>query len=120
MKDFFDREWKKMKKLSTSERVVRSLAGRERRFPKWPTHEVERQFRVTWTQQIEADLIKTAMLRLDRIFRRRNMAARIIMMVHDSLWVECREKEAEQVKHLLKRMMTTAMKLEVPLTVEFA
>ncbi|WP_041286281.1 DNA polymerase [Desulfomonile tiedjei] len=118
VKEFFDREWKKMKKLPSDQRIVRSLAGRERHFPRWPTFEVERQFRVTWPQQIEADLIKTAMLRLDRIFRRRSMDARIVMMIHDALWVECPEKEAEQVKHLTQRMMITSGKLRVPLDVD--
>ena len=120
VKEFFDREWKKMKKLPSDQRIVRSLAGRERHFPRWPTFEVERQFRVTWPQQIEADLIKTAMLRLDRIFRRRKMDARIVLMIHDALWVECHEKGAEQVRHLMRRMMTTAGKLRVPLEVDFS
>ena len=119
VKDFFDREWKKLKNLPQQDRVVRSLSGRERRFPQRPTFTMERQFRVTWTQQIEADLIKTAMLRLDRIFPRRNMDARIVMMIHDSLWVECPEKEAEQVRHLMQRIMTSAGELDVPLTVDF-
>jgi DNA polymerase I len=118
VKDFFDREWDKIKKLPAQERVVRSLVGRERRFPQRPTFELERQFRVTWTQQIEADLIKTAMLRLDRIFRRRNMEARIIMMVHDSLFVECPEQKAEQVRYLMQKMMTAAGELKVPLEVD--
>jgi DNA polymerase I len=120
VREFFDREWKKLKNLPQQDRVVRSLSCRERRFPQRPTSEVERQFRVTWTQQIEADLIKTAMLRLDRIFRRRSMDARIVMMVHDSLWIECPEGEAEQVRHLMKKMMTTAGKLKVPLKVDFS
>ena len=51
---------------------MRNLIGRERWFPGWPSLEKEQQFRVSWQQQIEADLIKTAMVRLDRIFRRRN------------------------------------------------
>lgn len=49
---------------------------------------------------------------------RRNMEARIVMMVHDSLWVECPEKEAEQIRHLMRRMMTTAGNLKVPLNVD--
>lgn len=79
---------------------------------------MERKFRITWPQQIEADLIKTAMVRLDRIFMRRNMRARIVMMIHDALWVEAPEEEASDVKHLVKRMMTTAAKLRVPWEVD--
>ncbi len=40
------------------------------------------------------------------------------MTIHDSMWVECPEKEAEQVRLVVRRMMTTAAKLEVPLEVE--
>jgi len=74
---------------------------------------------VTWPQQIEADLMKTAMVRLDRIFRRRNMKARIVMMVHDALWVEAPLEEENEVRHLVERMMTTARKLDVPLGIDF-
>jgi DNA polymerase I len=118
VKAFFDREWKKLKKLPQKERIVRSPLGRIRRFDTYPSKALERSFKVTWPQQIEADLIKTAMLRLDRIFRRRNKGARIVMMIHDALWVECPEEEAEQVRHLMRKMMTTAAKLKVPLAVE--
>jgi DNA polymerase I len=118
VREFFDREWEKLKKLPSQERVVRSLSGRERRFQRRPSLEMERQFRVTGPQQIEADLIKTAMLRLDRILRRRNMKARIVMVIHDALWVEAPHEEAEQVRHLLRKMMTTTGKLRVPLEVE--
>jgi len=118
VKDFFEQEWKKMKKLPSQERVVRSLMGRERRFPRRPSAEIERQFRVTWPQQIEADLIKTAILRLDRIFRRRNMKARIVMMIHDAIWVEAPQEEEREVRCLVRRMMTTAGRLRVPLEVD--
>jgi DNA polymerase I-like protein with 3'-5' exonuclease and polymerase domains len=40
------------------------------------------------------------------------------MAIHDALWVECPENKAEQVRHLVRKMMTTAVKLEVPLEVE--
>ena len=118
VRQFFADEWTRMTKLPVKDRVVRSLLGRERHFPWRPSAAVERQFRVTWPQQIEADLMKTAMVRLDRIFRRRNMKARIVMMIHDALWVECPEDEAEQVRYLVRRIMTTAAKLTVPLEVD--
>lgn len=85
VQEFFDQEWETLKKLPVRDRVVRSLVGRERRFPRRPKAEMERQFRVAWPQQIEADLMKKAMARLDQIFRRRSMKARIVMMTHDAL-----------------------------------
>ena len=89
VREFFVQEWQRLKQLAVKDRVVRSLIGRERRFERRLTSEAERQFKVTWPQQIEADLIKTAMVRLDRIFNRRGMVARIFMMIHDAFWVEC-------------------------------
>jgi DNA polymerase-1 len=118
VREFFAREWEKLKKLPAQERVVHSLMGRQRRFPRYPSSEVERQFRVTWTQQIEADLMKTAMVRLDRIFRRRNMKARIVMMIHDALWVEAPLQEEPEVRRLVKKMMTSAGELAAPLEVD--
>ncbi len=119
MKAFFAKEWTKLKGLPLDQRVVSSLLGRIRRFPTRMTPQVERRFRVTLPQQIEADLIKTAMVRLDRIFRRRKLGARMVMVIHDALWVEAPEEEAVEVKRLMEKMMTTAAKLSVPLAVEF-
>jgi DNA polymerase I len=59
------------------------------------------------------------MVRLDRIFQQRNMKAHIVMVIHDALWVECPEEEAKQVRHLLRKTMTTAANLSVPLEAEF-
>jgi DNA polymerase I-like protein with 3'-5' exonuclease and polymerase domains len=57
-------------------------------------------------------------VRLGRIFRRRNMKARIVMVIHDALRVESPHKEAKQVRHLVRKMMTTAGKLRIPLDVD--
>lgn len=120
VRQFFEREWTKLKKMPMKERVVRSLLGRERHFDRRASSYVERQFRVTWPQQIEADLIQTAIVRLDSIFRRRQMRSRIVMMIHDALWIEAPEVEAAQTRYLMKKMMTTAAKLKVPLEVGFS
>jgi DNA polymerase-1 len=118
VQDFFEKEWKKLKTLLMERRSVKSLLGRIRRFDIRANPAIQRSFRVTWPQQIEADLIKTAMVRLDLIFRRRRMEARIVMVIHDALWVEAPHAELEQARHLLRKMMTTAGKLKVPLEVD--
>ncbi len=119
VRSFFEREWAKLKKLPPEKRVVRSLLGRLRRFDQYPSAKVERQHRITWPQQIEADLIKTATVRLERIFQSRNLDARIVMVIHDALWVKAPISKKEEVKRLMERMMTTAAKLAVPLVVDF-
>jgi DNA polymerase-1 len=108
VKEFFDAEWEKLKRTPQSQRAVKSPFGRIRKFDARATGAMERKFRVTVPQQIEADLIKTAMVRLHRIFHSLNMGARIVMMIHDALWVEAPRKEEAEVRHLVTRMMETA------------
>ena len=58
------------------------------------------------------------MVRVHRRLKGENLAARLIMQVHDELIVECPEDEAEQVKSLLTEEMEGAAALSVPLTAE--
>ena len=69
-------------------------------------------------QGTAADIIKLAMVRVHRRLKGENLAARLIMQVHDELIVECPEDEAEQVKALLTEEMEGAAELSVPLTAE--
>jgi DNA polymerase I-like protein with 3'-5' exonuclease and polymerase domains len=41
---------------------------------------------------MEADFIKTAIVRWDRILRRRNIKARIVMVIHDAIGVEAQKQ----------------------------
>ncbi len=118
VKQFFEDAWNDLKALPNKQRVVTAPSGRIRRFSTRANKAAERRFRITLPQQMEADLIKTAMVRLDRIFKKRNMKAHIVMVIHDALWIECPHNEAQQVKHLVEKMMQTAGKLKVPLEVD--
>ena len=69
-------------------------------------------------QGTAADIIKLAMVRVHRRLKGENLAARLIMQVHDELIVECPESEAEHVKALLTEEMEGAAALSVPLTAE--
>ena len=64
-----------------------------------------------------ADLIKLAMIRVDREFREAGMEARLILQVHDELIVEAPEREAGRSERILTEAMEGAAKLSVPLTV---
>ena len=64
-----------------------------------------------------ADLIKMAMIRVDREFREAGMEARLILQVHDELIVEAPEREAAGSGRILKEAMEGVAKLSVPLTV---
>jgi DNA polymerase-1 len=64
-----------------------------------------------------ADLIKMAMIRVDREIRDAGMEARLILQVHDELIVEAPEREAAGSGRILKEAMEGVTKLSVPLTV---
>ena len=67
-----------------------------------------------------ADLIKVAMVNIDNLFKRKKMAARLILQVHDELVVEAPEAEKEAAMALVKQEMEEVVKLRVPLKVEIA
>ena len=69
-------------------------------------------------QGTAADIIKLAMLRVDKALRAEKLQARLVLQVHDELIVECPEAEAETVRALLTREMEGAAALAVPLTAD--
>jgi DNA polymerase-1 len=118
--DFFDREWDRLKKLPRKDRVVTSPTGRIRRFATRANPAVQMQFRVSLPQMMEADILKTAAVRLDRISKRRNMGARIVMLIHDAIWVEAPADEKEEARRLMDKIMSTAGKPFLELKVDFS
>ncbi len=69
-------------------------------------------------QGTAADIIKIAMIRLDKALRERGLKSRIILQVHDELNLNVAKEELDEVLHLLKETMETALELSVPLDVE--
>jgi DNA polymerase I len=103
---------------------VRNLFGRKRPIPdllsKNPNLRgfAERTAVNTPLQGTAADLIKIAMLRLDREIGERGLNAKMLLQVHDELVLEAPEVEVEIVKSLVKECMEGAHALSVPLEVE--
>ncbi|HEY6796683.1 MAG TPA: DNA polymerase I [Kineosporiaceae bacterium] len=64
-----------------------------------------------------ADIIKVAMLRVDRALREQRLASRLILQVHDELVLEVVGGEREQVEALVREAMTSAARLSVSLEV---
>ncbi len=64
-----------------------------------------------------ADIVKLAMLRVDRALAGAYPAARLLLQVHDELIVEAPEADAPGVAELMRREMEAAMELSVPLRV---
>ena len=66
-------------------------------------------------QGTAADIIKLAMIRVDRELKRRGMRTKLILQVHDELILEAPADEADAAAALLKECMEGVMQLEVPL-----
>ncbi|NLP09108.1 DNA polymerase I [bacterium] len=64
-----------------------------------------------------ADLIKVAMIRIDRLLQKK-YRARMILQVHDELIFEVPRDELPEVQELVRREMEHAMTLETPIKVE--
>jgi DNA polymerase-1 len=71
-------------------------------------------------QGTAADLIKVAMVNIDYLLREKNLAARLIIQVHDELILETPVAEKDQVMAMLKKEMEEVIQLKVPLKVSIA
>jgi DNA polymerase I len=69
-------------------------------------------------QGTAADLIKIAMIRIDKELASRSSGTRMLMQVHDELVFEVPEGEANDIPDLVKSVMEQAMELKVPLKVD--
>ncbi len=64
-----------------------------------------------------ADIIKIAMINVEKRLKDEGLEARLILQVHDELIIEAPEAEADRVSKLLCDEMQNAAKISVPLTV---
>ena len=67
-------------------------------------------------QGTAADIMKIAMIRVDR--RLRSMKSRILLQVQDELLIETAPDELEAVKQILQEEMTGAAELSVNLEID--
>ena len=72
----------------------------------------------TTVQGTAADLIKIAMLELDRRLEEEGLASRLLIQVHDELVLEAPEQERSQVSAMVRECMQGCYPLEVPLVAE--
>ncbi len=69
-------------------------------------------------QGTAADLIKRAMIAIDRTLLEEGWKSRMLLQVHDELVLEAPPDEAENLAKLVKREMETVTKLAVPLVAD--
>ena len=92
---------------------IKSTTGRVRNL-------AERTAVNTVIQGSAADLIKRAMLDVDRRIRAAGLRARMLLQIHDELVFEAPEAEIPALARLVREAMTTALDLNVPLKVDIA
>jgi len=103
---------------------VETISGRRRRLPDITTGNQmaraasERMAVNMPIQGTSADIIKIAMINIDREIRARVLKSRMIIQVHDELIFEVAPGELMEVQAMVSELMPSAMDLSVPLEIE--
>lgn len=117
VKPFFIRRWKEILVDQDSTRIERSSLGRMRIFiGRSPA--LLRQHRAQVLQAFEADMLKWAMVKIHELFKRHHMKSRLVMTVHDSLWVQATDEEKDLATDIIRKEMTRVIPLLVPVRVD--
>ena len=120
VKEYLDRCLEETRKTG----MTKTLFGRIRPIPEITSPQVqlrnfaERTALNTPLQGTAADLIKMAMISIDRRLTEEKFEARMILQVHDELLFEAPKKETAALEKLVREEMEGVYKLEVPLAVE--
>jgi len=105
---------------------VRTLFGRIRPIPDLESRNpnqrgfAERTAVNTPLQGTAADLIKLAMIAIDRQLAERGLKTRMVLQVHDELLFEVPLDETEEIAKLVRAEMEGAAQLDVPLVADLA
>ena len=111
-------------KIGKEQGYVTTMYGRKRPIPELKSGNfMQRSFgeRVAMNSPIQgtaADIMKLAMIAVDRELREKHLRSRIVLQVHDELLVEAHQEEVEQVVQILTDKMKHAADLKVSLEVE--
>ncbi len=103
---------------------VSTMFGRRRPVPELKSANfMQRSFgeRVAMNSPIQgtaADIIKIAMIRVDKRLREEGLQSRLILQVHDELLVETKESELNAIKQILSEEMSQAAALKVDLEID--
>jgi len=107
-----------------AEGYTKTMYGRRRYIPELKSSNfnirqgAERIALNTPIQGTAADLIKLAMIRVDKALSEQYPEAKLLLQVHDELIVECPEEIAQEVAALVSSQMQQVAELSVPLVAE--
>ena len=119
VKEFIDRLIEEAQKKG----FVSTILGRRRFIPELfssnrNTRELGKRYAInTPIQGSAADIIKLAMIKIDRYIQERGLKSRMILQVHDELLFEVAPQEMEEVPKKVKEIMEGVYPLGVPLVV---
>jgi len=105
---------------------VSTLWGRRRQLPHLTSanrnlrQEAERAALNMPLQGTAADLIKLAMLAVEKIFSKKNLSGLMLLQLHDELLLEVAAAQAQDAARLLRHVMETVAVLNVPLIVDIS
>lgn len=122
VKEFMDGIVEKAKEQG----YVETLFHRRRYIPELSSNNyMVRQFGAraamnTPIQGTAADIMKIAMIEVNKKLEEEKLNAKLILQIHDELLIECKIEEKEEVKKILKESMENAVKLDIPLKVEMS
>ncbi len=122
VRTFIDRTLEETRKVGS----VRTMFGRMRPIPDIESRNpnqrgfAERTAINTPLQGTGADLIKLAMISLDRKLAERRLNTRMVLQVHDELLFEVPLAETDEVAALVRAEMEGVVKLKVPLVADLA
>jgi DNA polymerase-1 len=120
VKDFLDRQIAETRKTG----ITKTLFGRIRQIPEINSPQpnlrnfAERTAMNTPMQGAAADLIKLAMIELDRRLPKEKLKSRMILQVHDELLFEGPEAEIPKLTKIVKGVMEGAHEFKVPILVD--
>ena len=112
------------KEKARKEGYVQTLLGRRRSIPEINSQNrqvreaAERMAINMPVQGTSADIIKVAMINLDREMEKRQLKSKMLLQVHDELIFEVPEAELKEMRQLASEIMSTALTLSVPLKVD--
>ena len=113
-----------IKETARRDGFVQTLLGRRRQIPE--LHAANPSLRGAGErmainmpiQGTAADIVKIAMIRLDRRLAEEGFRARPLLQVHDELLLEVPRDEVDRLVPVLREVMEHALPLDVPLTVD--
>ena len=110
-------------KQAKKDGYTETLLGRRRYLPdlqnenKFKREIAERAALNAPIQGTAADIIKLAMIRVDRALKENNLKSRLLLQIHDELLFEYVESELDQLVNLVRAEMGSAYPLKVALSV---